>query len=337
MYYKDYKSLSKADRRAAQRLANKLLKSIPEGNEPHSFDDPRELLYSAFMKPERLIAVFIYRNKDDDNWRADVVFRLPKGIQQVGVEGDVPLKSYEAALERVSEWIAALKVTKEHPIVGEVRDLGYDLDDTAQFEVRQKDLHASFLLTRPQVPDLAVAFSAHVFPTAGNSFTDRIASARAIVFDSASEVAGAHRRRQSSFEQLRVGDIESLFCSAVGYFLFFGFDCIDDCDDEHRFLAAANARFQELWASSRPSRQEVSVVDSIDGQPSTETVFDHKYFKCDCDLLFEDVAAVFAASPPTPAWILHERVADREGCADVGFGKVSELLGAERDCAPSIS
>jgi hypothetical protein len=183
MTHSHYTSLPKADRLSAQKLAKELLQSIPAAEEPLEFDTPAQALYTAFVKAEKLIAVLIYRDGKNEGWCGDLVFPKLKGVTQIRVTGALPLKSYQAALERVSGMIAAIKATKEHPIVAKIRDRGFDPQDTVLFEVQYGNGYGWLFLSETQIPTLAKSFSNHVIPLRGNSLANRIECARMIVLD----------------------------------------------------------------------------------------------------------------------------------------------------------
>jgi hypothetical protein len=122
-----YKMLSRQQRKAAAKLAKRLLRTVPAGDE--SMSEPgtlRGALTTRWYKPEHVIAVLIYSDRDG-HWFGDVVLG-EDGLthQQIGTSQREPAHSHDEALEHVKHIIAMIKGAKEHPVVQRCRDLGID-------------------------------------------------------------------------------------------------------------------------------------------------------------------------------------------------------------------
>jgi hypothetical protein len=121
-----YDSLPRNERRAAQKLAKKLLRTTPAiQSENIQANTLRGQLLTASMKPKNLLAAFTYGD-GKGNWWADVVLRKGQGITQFGVAEDHPRHSEKEALEGLKSLIAGIKGAHEHPIVAAMRKDGLD-------------------------------------------------------------------------------------------------------------------------------------------------------------------------------------------------------------------
>ena len=123
----DYRSLSRHDRRAAKKLAKELLRTVPAAEKPISEEQCsiRGALSTAFMKPENVIGALVYSD-GNGNWWGDVVFSKGEKSFQIGSAEDSPARSYDDALEYVKVVIASIKAMREHPLVQEFREKGFD-------------------------------------------------------------------------------------------------------------------------------------------------------------------------------------------------------------------
>lgn len=142
-----YQTLSRHERRAAQKkLAKQLLRTTPPApKRDGSGVSLRGALGTAFMKPKNVIAAFVY-DDGSSNWWGDVVLRKGQGTFQVGVPEDSPCRSKEQALAYVKNLIAGIKAMREHPLVGELRGNGIDLEAIELLRVRHEQFGCRWIM-----------------------------------------------------------------------------------------------------------------------------------------------------------------------------------------------
>ena len=122
----NYGSLSRHERRAAKKLAKELLRTVPAAEEPK--EEPcsiRGAVSTAFMKPENVIGALVYTD-GNGNWWGDVVFKKGEKCFQIGTQEEAPARSCDDALGYVKAVIAYIKAMREHPLVQEFRERGFD-------------------------------------------------------------------------------------------------------------------------------------------------------------------------------------------------------------------
>ena len=132
-----YDTLSKTERRAARKLANKLLRTVPAANQPAIPGTLRGALSTSYTKPENVIAALVYCD-DDGNWWGDIVLRKGDGWIQMGTAARKPLRSRELALQALRQTIAVIKAMHEDPIVQRVRDIGLDPQQIGMLRVHHQ-------------------------------------------------------------------------------------------------------------------------------------------------------------------------------------------------------
>lgn len=211
----NYKDLSRHDRRAARRLAKELLRTVPAAQEP---DEPRSIrgaLSTAFMKPENVIGALVYTD-GNGNWWGDVALNKGEKCFQLGSPEQAPARSYDDALGHVKATIANIKAMREHPLVREFREKGFDPERVELLRVRHERFgHRWVLLDDNQISTGAEAFVAYV----GDKFpggVDKREQARTVVLQTASQFA-----TDPVFLQLpddhdgEEGAIQLLYCAAA--------------------------------------------------------------------------------------------------------------------------
>jgi hypothetical protein len=211
----NYKDLSRHDRRAARRLAKELLRTVPAAQEP---DEPRSIrgaLSTAFMKPENVIGALVYTD-GNGNWWGDVALNKGEKCFQLGSPEQAPARSYDDALGHVKATIANIKAMREHPLVQEFREKGFDPERVELLRVRHERFgHRWVLLDDNQISTGAEAFVAYV----GDKFpggVDKREQARTVVLQTASQFA-----TDPVFLQLpddhdgEEGAIQLLYCAAA--------------------------------------------------------------------------------------------------------------------------
>ena len=128
-----YERLPRRDRRAAEKLAKKLLRNTPIGPKSEFSDTLRDALDTAFMKPENVVAALVY-DEGNGSWRSDVVFQKGKYNVQRGIS----CGSRQQALSCLESQIANIKATCEHPAVAVYRRRGVEPNGVQLLGVRHK-------------------------------------------------------------------------------------------------------------------------------------------------------------------------------------------------------
>ena len=72
-----YETLPQQDRRAAEKLAKKLLRTTPAAPRREFSGTVRDALDTAFIKAENVVAALVY-DQGNGTWWSDVVFRKGK-------------------------------------------------------------------------------------------------------------------------------------------------------------------------------------------------------------------------------------------------------------------
>ena len=126
-----YEQLPQRDRRAAERLAKKLLNTTPAAPRREFSGTMRDALDTAFLKAENVVAALVY-DQGSGTWASDIVLRKGKYELQRGVSCD----SQRQALSCLKRQIAQIKATCEHPLVADVRKMGVDPDNHLWLGVR---------------------------------------------------------------------------------------------------------------------------------------------------------------------------------------------------------
>ena len=155
----EYESLSRPERRAAQKLAKQLLRCVPPAKDAPIFVSPRAALSTAFMKPENVIAALVYGD-GDGNWWSDAVLRKGNDTVQMGTNETTPMRSAEEAIEAMESLIATIKATREHPFVQRLRDRGADPLQVEFLCIQDKGIGCRWLpLDETQTKSRANAFA----------------------------------------------------------------------------------------------------------------------------------------------------------------------------------
>ena len=80
-----YGDLPQQDRRAAEKLAKKLLRTTLAAPQREFSGTVRDALDTAFIKAENVVAALVYE-QGDGTWWSDVVFQKGKSKVQHGVQ-----------------------------------------------------------------------------------------------------------------------------------------------------------------------------------------------------------------------------------------------------------
>ena len=122
-----YETLSRNERRAANKLAKKLLRCVtPNTSIRRVTGTIRGALLTCFMKPQNVEAVLIY-DDGQGNWWGDLVLRHGSDFTQYGIHEDSPVNSYDEALRFIKCEIAQIKSNVEKDlIVQRIRRAGID-------------------------------------------------------------------------------------------------------------------------------------------------------------------------------------------------------------------
>ena len=133
----DYGSLSKDERRAAKKLAKDLLRTVPAAQKAEEPSSIRVALNTVFLEPENVIGALVYSD-GNGNWWGEVVLSKSKKRFQLGTAEECPARSPEDALGQVKAMIASIKGMREHPLVQEFRDRGFDPERVELLQVRHE-------------------------------------------------------------------------------------------------------------------------------------------------------------------------------------------------------
>jgi len=155
-----YETLSRNERRAAKKLAKKLLRSVQPVKDSFRITSVRGALNTAFMKPENVEGVLIY-DDGEGNWWGDAVLRKGSGTIQWGTCTDAPRKSYQEALGDAKNLIAGIKFgIDEEPIVQKIRAMGADPAEVEFLRVSRPDFGCRWI---PFLSQTGVAEAADTF------------------------------------------------------------------------------------------------------------------------------------------------------------------------------
>ena len=136
-YHQHYELLPGAERRAAQKYAKKLLRTVPALRDPGPPVSLRGALATAILKAENLVAARVYPD-NEKQWWCEVILRRGDGIALL--RNDRPLPRRDQAVTCLEHYIGSIKGAQEHPVVSEVRKLGIDPERVEMLRVR----HDSF-------------------------------------------------------------------------------------------------------------------------------------------------------------------------------------------------
>ena len=184
----NYESLSRNERRAATKLARKLLRTVPAAPNLEGFSSIRWALNTAFMKPENVIGALIYTD-GNGNWWGDVVLNKGGKCLQIGTPGEFPAQSREDALGCVKHLIADIKATREHPLVQDIREQGFDPERIELLRVRHEQFGERWvLLDDDQISMGAEAFAEFV-ERKFEGAVDKVEQAREVILQTAPQFA----------------------------------------------------------------------------------------------------------------------------------------------------
>ena len=140
----NYERLSRPERRAAKKLAKKLLRTVPAAEDPVEPKSIRGALTTAFMRPENVFAVLVYTD-GNGNWWGDVLLNKGEKCLTIGTPEKSPAQSFEDALECVKHLIAHIKATREHPLVQQFREQGFDPERIELLRVQHEQFGARWV------------------------------------------------------------------------------------------------------------------------------------------------------------------------------------------------
>lgn len=155
----EYQSMSRRQRRDAQKLAKELLQTTPPASEPL---EPMSLvaeLATAFMKPENVVAAIVYGD-GNGNYFGDVVLKKGTRLLQKGALDGSPLASPEEAFASIRQLLGQIKAMREHPIVAVFREKWGDPDLVELLRVEHEEFGYRYVyLQQNQIPEAAKAFA----------------------------------------------------------------------------------------------------------------------------------------------------------------------------------
>jgi hypothetical protein len=160
MTYSHYELLPRAERRAAEKYAKKLLRTVPALRDP---DQPVWLrgalggvTGTAVLKAENVVAARVYPDTGNQ-WWCEVILRRGDGIALL--RNDTPLPRRDHAVTCLEHYIGRIKGAQEHPLVSEFRKLGIDPERDEMLRVR----HNSFGVRWVIVPTNEISTRARAF------------------------------------------------------------------------------------------------------------------------------------------------------------------------------
>jgi hypothetical protein len=140
------------------------------------------------MKPENVIAVLVYTD-GNGNWWGDVVLNKGEKYFQMGTQEEAPLRSCDDALGFVKSMIAYVKAMREHPLVQEFRERGFDPERVELLRVgHAKFGHRWVIMDDDQIRTGAEAFVAYVKDKMP-AVVDAVEQARKVILEAAPKFA----------------------------------------------------------------------------------------------------------------------------------------------------
>jgi hypothetical protein len=155
-YQSDYELLSRAERRAAQKYAKKLLQTVPALQDPDQPASLRGALGITALKAEHVVAARVFPDAENQ-WWSEVVLRREDGI--VLLQNDRPQQTRDQAVTYLETCIGSIKGAREHPLISEFRKLGVDPERVEVLRVR----HDSFGVRWVAVPVNEISTRAGAF------------------------------------------------------------------------------------------------------------------------------------------------------------------------------
>ena len=223
-----YETLPQKDRRAAEKLAKKLLRTTPAAPQREFSGTVRDALDTGFIKAENVVAALVY-DQGNGTWWSDVVFRKGKYKLQFGIA----CRSEQQALSCLKSQIAEIKATREHPLVADFRSRGVEFDAFLWLGVRHKQFGHKYVQCHiDEIRSEALKFLGRhrIVEIMGEAYAEKMARETVLLYapDFASEdvllepPAGTDKSEDA---------IES-WREAASFLLARGFTDIDDRDDE---------------------------------------------------------------------------------------------------------
>lgn len=170
-YQPNYELLPRAERRAAQKYAKKLLRTVPASRDPDQPASLRKALDTAALKAENVVAARVYLDPENQ-WWCEVILRRGDGIARL--YNDTPLPSHDEATGCLEHYIGIIKGTQEHPIVSKFRKLGIDLERVEILRVRHDNFGFRWVIVpMNEISRRAKAFAEQVVRDNGR-FVDKL-------------------------------------------------------------------------------------------------------------------------------------------------------------------
>ena len=170
-YQPNYELLPRAERRAAQKYAKKLLRTVPALRNPDQPASLRKALDTAALKAENVVAARVY--SDTENQRlCEVILRRGDGIALL--RNDTPLPRRDQAVTCLEHYIGSIKGTQEHPLVSELRKLGIDPERVEMLRIRHDSFGVRWVIVpMNEISRRAKAFAEQVVRDNGR-FVDKL-------------------------------------------------------------------------------------------------------------------------------------------------------------------
>ena len=243
-----YETLPQQDRRAAEKLAKKLLRTTPAAPRREFSGTVRDALDTAFIKAENVVAALVYE-QGNGTWWSDVVFRKGKYKLQQGV----PCGSKQQALSCLKSQIAEIKATREHPLVADFRSRGIEFEAFLWLGVRHKEFGYKYVQCHiDEIRSEALKFLGRhriveIMGEAGKPYAEKMA--RETVLRYAPDFASDDVLLEPPAGTDKSEDAIKSWREAASFLLARGFTDIDDRDDETDVIDERNLRIPDEVAN----------------------------------------------------------------------------------------
>jgi hypothetical protein len=249
-----YVNLPQQDRRAAEKLAKKLLRTTPAAPQREFSGTVRDALDTGFIKAENVVAALVYE-QGDGTWWSDVVFQRGKYKVAHGVQ----CSSKQQALSCLETQIADVKATREHPLVADFRSVGVEFEAFLWLGVRHKEFGYKYVqcpIDELSIKDLQFRRRHRIFDSMGKAGRRHAAKiARETVLRYARDFGSDDVFLEPPDGTDKSEDEIKSWREAASFLLGRGFSDIDDRDDETDVIAECYLRIPD----------EVANVSSVSG------------------------------------------------------------------------
>jgi hypothetical protein len=225
----NYHLLSAPARRAARKLAKKLLKSVPAEQNEIDAGWLRGVLGSSYMRPENVFAAFTFVD-DAAAWHAAVILQKADKLVELNWSSPTGSPCCQQALRDIKRCIAAIKGTREHPAMQQFRDAGIQPDQLEILDVYHPAFGCRcFLMTDQQIEVHANHYVDFLKENEIRFGEKCLALAQGLVVDLSPQLSA---NKHFFLWDTRLEDLRSLAFHAAGFLLKYAVEVV--CDDEYR-------------------------------------------------------------------------------------------------------